>query len=180
MTGLQDYGGLLLGTRLKRASEALYAGVDEVYREHGVELPSRHFPILLLLRDNGPMGITALARELGQSHPAVSQMSRTLLDHGVVTEQDDPADERRRLLALTPAGVALIGRMATIWQAITRAVDELAAATKVDFLAALTAFDGALQQRGFARRVGDRLRLHERRAVESFRSSPATARTSSA
>src|SRR5437764_3062251 len=103
-TTLQDYGGLLLGSRLKRLSEALFAGVDEVYRGQGVELPSRCVPMLLLLRDNGALGITELAGHPGQSHPAVSQLSRTLLDHGVVVQKADPGDERRRLLALSPRG----------------------------------------------------------------------------
>ena len=166
MARLHDYGGLLLGSRLKRVSEALHAGVDAVYRARGVELPSRCVPILLLLRDSGPMGITELATELGQSHPAVSQLSRTLLDHGVVTEKSDPADERRRLLALSSKGVAQLARLQTIWQAVVAAVEELSAATGVDFLAALTAFDRALEERSFADRIQDRLRLNETDAVE--------------
>ena len=166
MAKLKDYGGLLLGSRLKRISEALYAGVDTVYRAQGVELPSRCVPILLLLRDNGPMGITELASELGQSHPAVSQLSRTLLDHEVVSEKSDPADERRRLLALSPKGVAQLTRLGAIWQAVVAAVDDLSAGTQVDFLAALTAFDQGLEARGFADRISERLRLRERQAVE--------------
>ena len=166
MAELQDYGGLLLGSRLKRASEALFAGVDSVYRAHGVDLPSRCVPVLLLLRDNGPLGITELATLLGQSHPAVSQMSRTLLDHGVVTEKADPGDERRRLLALSSTGAALVQRMGVLWQAIVGAVDGLSAATQGDFLTALTSFEVALRSRGFAERINERLRLREAEAVE--------------
>jgi GNAT superfamily N-acetyltransferase len=166
MARLQEYGGLLLGSRLKRVSEALYAGVDAVYAANGIDLPSRAVPILLLLRDSGPLAITELGRELGQSHAAVSQLSRTLLEHGVVKERSDPADERRRLLTLSSSGQALLARMETIWQAVVAAVDELSAATGVDFLGALTAFDQALEQRGFAERVGDRLRVAQGTAVE--------------
>ena len=45
-----------------------------------------------------------LAVQLGQSHPAVSQMSRRLLKHGVVREWPDPKDDRRRLLGLARRG----------------------------------------------------------------------------
>jgi DNA-binding MarR family transcriptional regulator len=166
VTGLHDYGGLLLGSRLKRVSEGLYAGVDAVYRAHGVHLPSRCFPILFLLRDNGSMGITELATQLGQSHPAVSQMSRKLLRHGVVAEKADRADERRRLLVLSSKGTALMRRMGPIWQAIVGAVDELNATTSVDLLGVLSAVDGALDARDFAQRIDDRLRLPEAGAVE--------------
>jgi GNAT superfamily N-acetyltransferase/DNA-binding MarR family transcriptional regulator len=166
MATLRDYGGLLLGSRLKRLSEALYVAVDEIYQEHGVALPSRCFPVLLLLRDNGPMGITQLAGHLGQSHPAVSQLSRLLLEHEVVVEKADPADERRRLLALSASGVELLARMGDVWQAITGAVGDLSAATGVDLLAMLGAIDAALDQRGFADRIRGRLRLRLGEAVE--------------
>lgn len=75
---LSDYGGLLLATRLRRLSDLLFAGVDRVYDARGFGVSARCVPILLLLRDNGPTSITDVARHLGQTHPAVSQMSRTL------------------------------------------------------------------------------------------------------
>jgi DNA-binding MarR family transcriptional regulator/N-acetylglutamate synthase-like GNAT family acetyltransferase len=166
MNELHDYGGLLLGTRLKRASDTLFAGVDRVYKSHGVDLSPRCFPILFLLRDNGPMGVQELATQLGQSHSAVSQMSRTLAVHGVMAEKNDPADERRRLLSLSPKGVALMGRLGNVWRAITGAVDDLSAAARVDLPAALTAMESSLQTRDFAERIADRLRLQEAGAVE--------------
>lgn len=157
MTGLKDYGGLLMGSRLKRLSEALYAGVDEVYREHRVELSSRCFPILFLLRDNGPLAITDLAGRLGQSHPAVSQMSRKLLAEGLVAEREDPADERRRLLALSRKGRALMDRMGPVWKAVERAMDELAGPA---FHAAVQQGEDALEMRGFAQRIREAHRLN--------------------
>jgi DNA-binding MarR family transcriptional regulator/GNAT superfamily N-acetyltransferase len=163
MTDLKDYGGLLAGSRLRRLSEALYAGVDEVYREHGVQLSSRSFPILFLLRDNGPLAITDLAARLGQSHPALSQMSRKLLAEGVVAERADPADERRRLLALSKKGQALMARLAPVWKAVEGAVEDLAGP---DFVPGLLRLEGALEERPFGRRIRDRLRLATAAAVE--------------
>ena len=163
MTDLKDYGGLLMGSRLRRLSEALYAGVDEVYREHGVQLSSRCFPILFLLRDNGPLAITDLAGRLGQSHPALSQMSRKLLAEGVVTERADPADERRRLLGLSRKGQALMARLAPVWKAVEGAVEDLAGA---ELDPAVRRVEEALAEGPFARRIRDRLRLNTAAAVE--------------
>jgi DNA-binding MarR family transcriptional regulator/N-acetylglutamate synthase-like GNAT family acetyltransferase len=158
MTDLQDYGGLLLGSRLKRLSESLYSGVDEVYRAHGVDLSSRSFPILFLLRDDGPLGVTELAGRLGQSHPAVIQMSRKLLAEGVVAERHDPSDDRRRLLVLTKKGRALMERMEPIWRAIVGAVDTLAGTARGDLMVAVTALEHGLAERGFAARIHERIR----------------------
>ena len=121
-------------------------------------LPSRCFPILFLLRDNGPLGITELADRLGQSHPAVSQMSRKLLRHGVIRERPDQVDNRRRLLTLSPKGVALMARMKPVWQAITEAVERLNVASGVDFVGAVTTLDAALGDRPFAHRITSTLR----------------------
>lgn len=163
MTGLNDYGGLLMGSRLKRLSEAMYAGVDEVYREQGVTLSSRCFPILFLLRDNGPLSITELAGRLGQSHPALSQMSRKLLAEGVVTERADPKDERRRLLVLSKKGRALMEGLEPVWKAVEGAVEELSG---TGFSALISRLDDALAERSFARRIRDRQRLSLGSAVE--------------
>lgn len=159
---LHGYGTLLLGTRLRKVSETLYAGVDEVYREAGVDLPSRCFPILFLLRDHGRLGISELALLLGQSHPAVSQMSRKLLAHQVVREWPDPADNRRRLLGLSRRGAALMRRLEPVWKAIVEAVADLETVQPIS--TPLTAIDAALATRSFAARV--RARLDSGREVQ--------------
>src|SRR5450830_1778265 len=86
MSTLQTYGSLVLGSRLRRLSDQLYAGVDSSYVAAGVELSSRCFPLLMLLRDNGPTSITVLAAQIGQTHPVVVQLGRKLLEAGVVVE----------------------------------------------------------------------------------------------
>jgi len=164
MTSLHDYGALLLGSRLRKVSETMFAGVDAVYRSQGVALPSRCFPILFLLRDHGRLGISELAVKLGQSHPAVSQMSRKLLDYGVVSESPDPEDDRRRLLSLSRRGVSLMTRLEPVWQAIVAAVQELEASHPLS--ATLTQVDQALVEQGFAQRIESRLRAAEAAAVE--------------
>ena len=162
MASLHRYGTLLLGTRLRKVAETMYAGVDEVYRGQGVELPSRCFPILFLLRDHGRLGISELAKLLGQSHPAVSQMSRKLLEHGVVREWPDPKDDRRRLLGLSRRGMSLMARLEPVWQAIVQALGELEAVHPLS--TPLTAIDAALEGRSFAARI--RSHLASEREVE--------------
>ncbi|MDE2263285.1 MAG: MarR family transcriptional regulator [Gammaproteobacteria bacterium] len=162
MTSLHDYGSLLLGSRLRKVSEALYAGVDEVYRGAGVDLPSRCFPILFLLRDHGRLGISELAARLGQTHPAVSQMSRKLLRHRMVRESPDPKDDRRRLLSLSPHGRSIMERLEPVWKAIVAAAADLESDHPLS--QHLTAVDRALEARGFAARI--RARLEDAGTVE--------------
>lgn len=120
-----------------------------------MSLPSRCFPVLFLLRDHGRLGISELAGRLGQTHPAVSQMSRKLLRHGMIEESSDPGDNRRRLLSLSRRGRALMSRLEPLWQAIVEAVAELERDHPLS--AQLSALDQALETRGFAARIRSRL-----------------------
>ena len=164
MPSLHDYGHLLLASRLRKVSEAFFDGVDAVYREQGVELSSRCFAMLFLLRDHGRLGISEIAASLGQTHPAVSQMSRKLLTRGVVREWPDPRDDRRRLLGLSRQVAALMRRLAPTFAAIDAAAAVLE--TRLPLSATLTAVDAALNERSFAKRIRAAERASEAAAVE--------------
>ena len=63
---LHTYGGLFLASRLRRLSELLYAATNQIYREHGVTIPSGSVALLLLLRDHGDaLSIGELAGRMG-------------------------------------------------------------------------------------------------------------------
>lgn len=166
MRTLNDYGSLLLGSRLRRLSDQLHAGVDQAYVAAGVELSSRCFPILFLLRDNGPTSITVLAAQIGQTHPAVVQLGRKMLDAGVVAEMSAPDDERRRLLALTDDGRQLMLRLQPVWQDIQAAVDVVCDHGTEQLLAALGRAESHLQANAFADVIAARKRVRERESVE--------------
>ena len=106
---LHTYGGLLLGARLRRLSDQLYAATDEIYREHGVTIPSGAVALLLLLRDqNRALSIGEVARRMGQSHVAISRVTRALSRAGVIGETGDARDQRVVMLMLLPRGRALL------------------------------------------------------------------------
>jgi len=154
---LHDYGTLLLASRMRKISDAMYASVDAVYRDQGVKLSSSCFAVMFLLRDGGRLGISELARNLGQSHAAVSQMSRKLLSARVVREWPDSEDKRRRLLGLSSKGMVLMTRLVPVWNAITAALEEMKPALPLSD--ALTQVDLALADRSFAQRIN--VHLHE-------------------
>lgn len=165
-TTMIDYGSLLLGSRLRRLSDQLHAGVDQAYLAAGVSLSSRCFPVLFLLRDNGPTSITVLAAQIGQTHPAVVQLGRKMLAAGVVAEMSAPDDERRRLLALTDDGRQLMLRLQPVWQDIQAAVDVVCDQGADQLLAVLSRAESHLQANAFADMIAARKRVREREAVE--------------
>lgn len=151
---LHTYGGLFLGLRLRRLSERLHAGLDEVYRAHGVTIPSGTLALLMLLRDHGaPLSIGELARKMGQSHVAISRVSRPLSAEGLTAEVGHERDGRRVLLLLLPKGQALLERLEPLQAAIVAAVDEMAPG---GLMASLRAIEEELELEDFATRVAAR------------------------
>ncbi len=116
MKNLNDLGVLGLGSRLKRLSDSLYRQIDDVYKEENVAFQGRNYPLLQLLNENESMSVTELAEHLGQTHPAISQMSKKLELKGWIYHHTDEADERRRLLSITPAGFELFDKLLPIWK----------------------------------------------------------------
>lgn len=166
MANLNDYGALMLASRMRKLSEQMYVGVEQSYKAAGIDFPARGSALLLLLRDNGPTPITTLAAQIGQTHPAVIQLSRKLLEAGVVTEQSDPADTRRRLLALSDQGRALMATLAPLWDDVLAAVDIALEGHTAALMATLGRLENKLQDTPFADIVTGRRRQRELAAVE--------------
>lgn len=98
------------------------ADVDRAYDDLGFAMQSRWFGTLFLLHQNGPMHVSALAAELGQTHSAVSQLSKKLEQEGWVCSEPDPRDSRRRVLRLSDAGPARIKALEPVWRSMVAAV----------------------------------------------------------
>ncbi len=162
---LKTWGSLALGSRLKALSEALYEAGDEVYRERGVGFSSRWFSVLRLLSDRGPLAVTEVARETGQTHSAVSQLAAKLERGGWVRTRRDASDKRRSLLALTPKAEGELRRAKVTWRGIADEIDADLAEAEHHLLKALGAFEARLAERPLAPRVAERLRRYDREAV---------------
>jgi len=67
------------------------------------ELPAAQLRVCAVLSE-GPLAITALARELGTSASAATQLADRLEASGLVARGAEPADRRVKHLALTPHG----------------------------------------------------------------------------
>ncbi len=152
-------GELALATRLHRLADLLQKDVTNVYAELGLDFQARWFPVLAAMRRHDFTSTTALARELGLSHQAVSKTAKLLVDKGLVNDAPDPTDSRKRQLALTRQGRNLCKQLDVVWEEIRAANQDLLAATDGDFLDDLTGLESALAQDSMAARVRRRLEL---------------------
>jgi DNA-binding MarR family transcriptional regulator len=90
---------------------------------------------LMALAADGPMTVSALAEKLAISKPTASILIDRLVQAGDADRTEDPDDRRRTLVALTPAGVALVARLR---QGKSDRYERWLAAMRPEDLAALT------------------------------------------
>jgi MarR family transcriptional regulator, lower aerobic nicotinate degradation pathway regulator len=94
----EDYLGYLLG----QANHALFKEFDALVREAG--LGSLEWRVLAVLSGDSPMAVGQLAHEVLSQQPTVTKLLQRLVAQGWVALHDDPADQRRTLVSITPAG----------------------------------------------------------------------------
>ena len=140
---VRSLGLAFLAHRLRRASETILEGTSGFLAASGSAAPARSISTLLLLRRIGPAGVTAIAQRLRLSHPLIIKLTSALIAAGYAEQRADPTDNRRRLIALTPAGEAEVERLEHLLGAVERMLRALFEETGVDLFDAIERFETA-------------------------------------
>jgi DNA-binding MarR family transcriptional regulator len=90
------------------------------------DLTQSQYAVLVVLTEQGPVGQQHLAQLVAVDARNIVQVLDSLAARELIRRQIDPADHRRRIIALAPSGIALTGTLS-----------EAAGADRNDFLAAL-------------------------------------------
>jgi DNA-binding MarR family transcriptional regulator len=99
---VDEYLGYLLG----QANHALYKDFDAHVRAAG--LSSIEWRVLATLHDGEPLTISQLAHEVLSKQPTVTKLVQRMCEQGWLALQADAGDQRRTLVAVTPAGKRLV------------------------------------------------------------------------
>lgn len=95
---IDDHLGYLLG----QANHTLFKDFEAVVRAEG--LSSLEWRVLATLSEQTPIAVGQLAQEVLSQQPTVTKLVQRLVAQGWVRPSDDPTDQRRTLLQITPAG----------------------------------------------------------------------------
>lgn len=110
----------------QRAARALARRFDEAFRPLGIT--SGQFSLLMSLNRPEPPSIGSVASLLAMDRTTLTAALKPLQRQGLVEVTVSPTDRRSRLMALTPAGQALLSRAVPVWEREHAAVErELAA-----------------------------------------------------
>jgi DNA-binding MarR family transcriptional regulator/N-acetylglutamate synthase-like GNAT family acetyltransferase len=163
---LEELGELAFGSRLRRLVKRTDADVARVYRELGVDVQPRWFPLLFILKHEKSMSITAAANALHFSHTAINKLARQMISKGLVGSETDPTDGRKRLLSLTAKGRQTITVLKPVWESIHHITKELVDSTEHNILLAVKEIEEVLDQCSVYRRVRESMRQYYRDRIE--------------
>jgi DNA-binding MarR family transcriptional regulator len=108
-----------LGTLLRHLIETLDGSVQAAYADLSLNYRPRYTPVLRVLRELGSASIRTISQRAGITHSAVSQTVSQMSRDGLI-EMQVGNDARERIVALSPAAIAMLPALETQW-AITNA-----------------------------------------------------------
>lgn len=150
---IESQGNAFIAHRLRRSSERIVEQVGQVLASFEIDVPPRGGSMMLLIDEEGPIGVVDVARRLRLSHPLIVRMARKFVAKGLAEVQADPQDARRRLLAPTLKGKQQAGRMRALNVHLSAMFNSLFAEIGCSLPSVLTRLDGALEATPIAERL---------------------------
>lgn len=98
---------------VQRAARALARRFDDAFRPLG--LTNGQFSLMLALNQPEPPPMGRIAAFLAMDRTTLTAALKPLERRGLVELRPHPTDRRSRVMALTPAGRALLARAVPIW-----------------------------------------------------------------
>jgi DNA-binding MarR family transcriptional regulator len=155
MNFYQDIGLLVLGSRLKRLGDTFINDVNKVYREHNIEFDASWFPVFYILSQRKEISIKGIADDLKVSHSAISQLTSSLQQKGLIKSVISKKDARHKAITFTVKGKKLLQKIKPVWKALEEAMTELVeeSTSSKKILKALTAIETGLENKIFFERI---------------------------
>ncbi len=144
---------MAIGSRLRALTETLTRDASAIYGLYGIDLKPKWFPVFYSLTDGQTKSVTSIAREIGQSHPSVSNIVKEMIKADLVVEADNATDRRCTLLSLTPRGKSLSIELIAQLRDVERAVDQISSECENDLWSAIADWEKALNRKSILERV---------------------------
>lgn len=143
-----------IGTRCRRNFETLSNEMDKIYKDEGVDMSVREFPVVYCLHYKGPVSIAEIQKLTGLSHSAISQTVKKLVTRDVLSLRQG-LDARSKIIEFTKKGAALVKKLKPVWQTSTSAMIGVLEESETNILDAFADFEGALTRKPFTQRYNE-------------------------
>ena len=161
MNFFDTVGKLALGSRLRLLTERITEDAAQVYRMYDIDMQPKWFPVFYVLSNGEAKTITAIAKEIGHSHPSVSKIISEMVEKGLVKEKKDRADGRRNMVSLSGKGKNITEKIQDQYTDVNDAIEKLSAGTRNDLWKAIGEWEFLLDQQTLLRRVQEQKKQRE-------------------
>lgn len=163
MNFYEELGYLVLGSRMRRLSEAFLSEINRTYQAAGIPFDASWFPVFYLLSRNESISIKDLSDATGVSHPAASQLVTNLKNKKLLKTTTSSTDGRLQLVHLTKTGRALLEQIMPVWEAINVTMEELVHTDPESehLLAAISGVERSFRAVSLSKKIGEKLTLKE-------------------
>ena len=169
-------GKMALGSRLRRLSDQVTEQAAGIYHLYQVDLQPKWFPVFYALSEGAEKSITVIAREIGHTHPSVSQIVREMAAKGYLIEKKGAADGRKNFVVLSGEGRQIMEKMQDQLKDVTSAIEKAMKETQYDLWKAIAEWEFLLDQKSLLRRVQEEKKLRESEDVQIVDFEPRYAR----
>ncbi|PQA93023.1 MarR family transcriptional regulator [Chryseobacterium shigense] len=152
MNIIDESGILALSTRLQRLSEQLRKDGALIYQSFGIDFEPKWFPVIFTLHHKKMLSVVEIANEIGYTHPSTISLLKELEKQKLILSKKDKLDERRRLIVLSPKGIALIEKLKPVWELVSKVLGEIAD-NKNHLLAAINEAEEKIAEQTFYQRA---------------------------
>ncbi|SEJ29172.1 transcriptional regulator, MarR family with acetyltransferase activity [Dyadobacter koreensis] len=166
MEFFDQIGKVALGSRLRMLTEKITEDSAQIYRLYNLDMQPKWFPVFYVLSKGEEKTITAIAREIGHSHPSVSKIIGEMSKAGYVTEKRDAADGRRNVVSLSETGNELTTKIEDLYIDVASGVDDISSQASHDLWKAIGEWEFLLEQKTLLRRVQEQKKIREGVKVE--------------
>jgi len=159
-------GKVAIGSRLRMLTEKITEDASYIYSLYDIDMQPKWFPVFYVLSQGEEKTITAIAKEIGHSHPSVSKIISEMSKKGLVIEKKDKADGRRNVVKLSKSGKEVTLKIEDQYTDIASAIDQISEQTRNDLWKAIEEWEFILEQKSLLIRVKEQQKLRESQKVE--------------
>ncbi|MFM9951470.1 MAG: GNAT family N-acetyltransferase [Saprospiraceae bacterium] len=157
----EQAGKKAIGSRLRRLSDRMTEDAGKVYALYGTNLQPKWFPVFYALSHGQEKTITAIAEEIGHSHPSVSKIIGEMSKQQFVEESKDKSDRRKNVVRLSAKGKAAVERIEDQYLDVGNAIEAISAQANHDLWKAIGEWEFLLDQKSLLQRVMEQRKLRE-------------------
>ncbi|RAJ20677.1 bifunctional helix-turn-helix transcriptional regulator/GNAT family N-acetyltransferase [Pedobacter cryoconitis] len=165
MEFFNQVGKKAIGSRLRLLTEKITEDAAQIYQCYDIDMQPKWFPVFYVLSQGEAMTITAIAKEIGHSHPSVSKIIGEMAKKGLVDEKKDEADGRKNMVSLSSKGDEITVKIQNQYADLDQAVADIAAQSRNDLWKAMEEWEFLLGQKTLLRRVQEIKKERESKEV---------------